>query len=322
MLMKKFSKSETEVSNLGYGCWGIGKTFWIGADDDESKRALHTAIDNGINLFDSALVYGNGHSEQLVGEVEKESGKELFITSKIPSKKYEWPAKDESTLEESFPKEHIIECTEKSLKNLKRDYLDLQQFHVWNDKWADNDEWKEAVYQLKKDGKVRFFGISINDHQPENGIKAGETGLIDSFQVIFNIFDQKPAERLFPFCKENNISILARVPLDEGGLTGNITEDTQFPADDFRTHYFKNDRKKQVKERADKIWEEVKEETGSMVEAALRFIISFDAVTSVIPGMRTEKHLLSNIETINEGPLSNDLMERLKAHKWERNFYK
>lgn len=322
MLIKIFSKSETEVSNLGYGCWGIGKAFWIGADDNESKRALHAAIDNGVNLFDSALVYGDGHSEQLVGEVEKESGQSLFITSKIPSKKYEWPAKDESTLEESFPKEHIIECTEKSLINLKREYIDLQQFHVWNDKWTDNDEWKEAVYQLKKDGKVRFFGISINDHQPENGIKAGKTGLIDSFQVIFNIFDQKPADKLFPFCKENNISILARVPLDEGGLTGNITEGTHFHAGDFRASYFKDDRKKQIKERVDKIWQEVKEETNSMVEAALRFTISFEAVTSVIPGMRTKEHLLSNIETINKGPLSNDLIERLKAHKWNRNFYK
>ena len=322
MLIKIFSKSETEVSNLGYGCWGIGKAFWIGADDNESKRALHAAIDNGVNLFDSALVEGDGHSEQLVGEVEKESGQNLFITSKIPSKKYEWPAKDESTLEESFPKEHIIECTEKSLINLKREYIDLQQFHVWNDKWTDNDEWKEAVYQLKKDGKVRFFGISINDHQPENGIKAGKTGLIDSFQVIFNIFDQKPADKLFPFFKENNISILARVPLDEGGLTGNITEGTHFHAGDFRASYFKDDRKKQIKERVDKIWQEVKEETNSMVEAALRFTISFEAVTSVIPGMRTKEHLLSNIETINKGPLSNDLIERLKAHKWNRNFYK
>ncbi len=322
MLKKNFSKSETLVSNLGYGCWGIGKALWVGADDNESKKALHAAIENGVNLFDSALVYGDGHSEKLVGEVEKESGKELFITSKIPSKKYEWPAKDESILKESFPKEHIIECTEQSLRNLKRDYIDLQQFHVWNDKWADNDEWKEAVYQLKKDGKVRFFGISINDHQPENGIKAGETGLIDSFQVIFNIFDQKPSEKLFPFCRENNISILARVPLDEGGLTGNITTETQFQDGDFRARYFKGERKSQVRERVEKIWNDVKEETGSMVEAALRYIISFDAVTSVIPGMRTEKHLLANIEIINKGPLSKSILEKLKKHKWDRNFYK
>ena len=322
MLKKIFSKSETEVSNLGYGCWGIGKALWVGAEDNESKKALHSAIESGINLFDSALVYGEGHSEKLVGEAEKESGQSLFITSKIPSKKFEWPAKDKSALEESFPKDHIIECTEKSLKNLKRDYIDLQQFHVWNDNWANNDEWKEAIYKLKKDGKIRFFGISINDHQPENGIKAGETGLIDSFQVIFNIFDQKPTEKLFPFCKENNISILARVPLDEGGLTGNVTDETQFEEGDFRARYFRDDRKLLVHERVEKIWNDVQEETESMVEASLRYIISFDAVTSVIPGMRTEKHLLSNIDIINKGPLSQSLLEKLKAHKWDRNFYK
>ena len=322
MLNKKFSKYDTEVSLLGYGCWGIGKALWIGADDAESKKALHKAIEKGVNLFDSALVYGDGHSEKLVGEVEEEYGQKLFITSKIPSKKYEWPAKDESKLDESFPKDHIIKCTEQSLRNFKRDYIDLQQFHVWNDKWADNDEWKEAVYKLKKDGKVRYFGISINDHQPENGIETGKTGLIDCYQVIFNIFDQSPIDKLFPFCKENKISILARVPLDEGGLTGKITEETQFESGDFRARYFKDDRKKQVLERVEKILNEVKEETGSMVEAALRYVISFDAVTSVIPGMRTTEHLLSNVEIINKGPLSNELLEKLKEHKWQRNFYK
>ena len=156
MKYKKFSKSNKEVSLLGYGAWGIGKSMWGGADDEESKNSLRLAVEKGVNLFDSALVYGNGHSEKLIGEIEKEAGKQLFITSKIPSKKFEWPAADTSTLEESFPKEHIIRMTERSLRNLKRDYIDLQQFHVWNDKWADNDEWKEAVLKLKQDGKVRF----------------------------------------------------------------------------------------------------------------------------------------------------------------------
>ena len=198
MEYRYFAKSEIQISRLGYGTWGIGKTFWIGAEDNESRRALHKAVELGVNIFDSALVYGNGHSEKLIGEVEKESGKDLFITSKIPSKRFEWPAKDNSTLETSFPENHLVTCTEKSLRNLKRDYLDLQQFHVWNDKWADQDEWKESVRKLKEHGKVRFFGISINDHQAENGILAAESGLIDSFQVIFNIFDQSPIDKLLP----------------------------------------------------------------------------------------------------------------------------
>lgn len=321
MVYKNFAKTNSDVSLLGFGCWGIGKAMWIGAEDDESKKALHKAIELGINLFDTALVYGDGHSEQLVGEVEKESGECLFIASKIPSKKFEWPAKDSSGLTESFPKEHIIRSTEQSLKNLKRDYLDLQQFHVWNDKWADQDDWKEAIYKLKKEGKVRNFGISINDHQPWNGIETGKTGLIDCFQVIFNIFDQSPTDELFKFCKENKISILARVPLDEGGLTGNITAETTFPHTDWRNSYFKGDRKKEVSERVSKIWEDAKEETETMAEAALRYIISHNAVTSVIPGMRSEKNLLANIASINKGILSLGLLEKLIMHRWIRNFY-
>ncbi len=321
MEYKKFSKSDIEVSRLGYGAWGIGKSMWGGADDKESKKSLHLAIENGVNFFDSAYVYGNGHSEKLIGEVEKESGKKLFITSKIPSKKFEWPAADTSTLDESFPRDHIIRMTEHSLKNLKRDYLDLQQFHVWNDNWADNDEWKEAVLRLKQDGKVRFFGISVNDHQPENGIKAGKTGLIDSFQVIFNIFDQSPTDSLLPFCLKNGISVIARVPFDEGALTGAVKPDTIFPRGDFRNQYFAGDRKENVWNRVQAIRNDVKDETESLSEAALRFIISFEAVTTVIPGMRKSQNLLANVKSVEKGALSPEALQLLKNHRWIRNFY-
>ena len=321
MELKKFASSEVDVSRLGYGAWGIGKTMWIGAEDDESKKVLHRAIDEGVNFFDSALVYGMGHSEKLIGQVEKESGRELFITSKVPPKNFRWPANDSTKLKDAFPVDHIISNTEKSLKNLNRDYLDLQQFHVWSDTWADQDEWKEAIYRLKKDGKVRFFGISINDHQPENGILAGETGLIDAFQVIFNLFDQAPADKLLPFCAEKNISIIARVPFDEGALTGTVTPDTEFPPKDFRNNYFRGDRKQQVWDRVQEIQNVTADETDSLAEAALRYLISFDGVTTVIPGMRKEKNLLANVEAVNKGGLSEELMEELKQFRWIRNFY-
>lgn len=321
MIYKKFARSEEEVSLLGYGAWGIGKSMWIGAEDVESKKSLHLAVENGITLFDSALVYGNGHSEKLIGEVERECGKPIFITSKIPSKKFEWPADEYSTLTDSFPKEHIIKKTEQSLQNLKRDYLDLQQFHVWNDKWAGDDEWKEAIRILKEQGKIRYFGISINDHQPENGIEAGKTGLIDSYQVIFNIFDQSPTDTLLPFCEENNIAVIARVPFDEGGLTGKINPDTTFPKGDFRNRYFRDERKKEIWARVQNIDAIITGEVDSIAEAALRYIISFPAVTSVIPGMRNRNHLRLNIESVNKGPLSADLIEKLKSYRWIRNYY-
>jgi aryl-alcohol dehydrogenase-like predicted oxidoreductase len=322
MRYTNFSTSNIPVSILGYGTWGIGKTFWGGADDEESNRSLHLAVDNGVNFFDSAFVYGNGHSERLLGELEKSCGKELFITSKIPSKKMEWPASESSTLEESFPKEQIIRMTERSLRNMKREYIDLQQFHVWNDAWAKNDEWKEAVLKLKQDGKVRFFGISVNDHQAENGIEAAKTGLIDSFQVIFNIFDQSPTDKLLSFCSTNNISVIARVPFDEGSLTGIVKPDTIFPKGDFRNNYFVADRKKEVWERVQKIWQDVNDDVDSLAEAALRYIISFDSITTVIPGMRRSDNLLINLKSIEKGALSNAMLERLIKHRWMRNFYK
>jgi aryl-alcohol dehydrogenase-like predicted oxidoreductase len=321
MKYKTFGRSDEKVSLLGYGAWGIGKTMWIGAEDEESKKSLHRAIESGVTLFDSALVYGNGHSEKLIGEVEKASGKQLFITSKIPPKNFQWPARETTQLEEAFPSDHIVSSTERSLRNLNRDYIDLQQFHVWNDNWAEQDEWQKAVEKLKKEGKVRYFGISINDHQPENGIRAGRTGLIDCYQVIFNIFDQSPTDKLFDFCSENAISILARVPLDEGGLTGNITPDIEFPPRDWRNNYFRGDRKKQVADRVDAIWNDIRDAVESMPEAALRYVISFPAVTSVIPGMRTEKHLRSNVQYIGKGALSQEKLELLKKHRWVRNFY-
>ncbi len=321
MEKRRFARSDEMITLLGFGCWGIGKTMWIGADDKESKKTLHKAIDEGINFFDTALVYGTGHSELLVGEVEKEAGKKVFIASKVPPKNMEWPASDNIPLSEAFPRDYIIKRTEQSLKNLNRDHIDLMQFHVWNDKWSQQDDWKEAIIKLKKEGKVRFWGISINDHQPENGIQAGKTGLIDSYQVIFNIFDQKPIERLFPFAKKNNISIIARVPFDEGALTGNVGPNTDFPVGDFRNNYFQGNRKIEVKLRVDSIMNDVKNEVQSMAEAALRYIISFDAVTSVIPGMRKEKNLLANIASVNKGPLSAELLKELKTHKWNKNFY-
>ncbi|MHB2150098.1 aldo/keto reductase [Calditrichota bacterium LG25] len=321
MEYRQFDKSEQKVSRLGVGTWGMGKTMWIGADDKESKRVLHKAIDQGINFFDSALVYGMGHSEKLLGEVEKEAAAELFITTKIPPKNFRWPAKDSYKLEDCFPADHIIQITERSLRNLNRDYIDLQQFHVWSDAWAERDEWKEAVLRLKKEGKVRFFGISMNDHEPTNGIKAAESGLIDAFQVIFNLFDQSPADELFPYCLKNNISIIARVPFDEGALTGNVRPETVFPKKDFRNRYFRDDRKEQVWQRVQEIMKDVADTTESLAEAALRFVISFDAVTTVIPGVRKMEHLLSNIRAVEKGALPEDLINTLARHRWIRNFY-
>lgn len=317
MNYRTLGRTGMRVSEVGYGAWGIGGVQWTGGDDDEAKRALNLAIDRGLNFIDTALAYGRGHSERLVGEVARARSEQVFIATKIPPKNLQWPAQA-VPLEEVFPANYIVECTEKSLRNLGVDTIDLQQFHVWHDDWVQRTEWIEAITKLREQGKIRHIGISINDYQPANVIKALRTGQIDAVQVIYNIFEQAPNGELYPVCQELNIGVLARVPFDEGGLTGAITPDTVFPEDDFRSWFFRGDRKQKVFDRVEKLKALLSAEATSLPELALRFTLSHPAVSTVIPGMRSTKHVESNIACSDGRKLSADLLERLKAFAWDR----
>ena len=310
-----------KVSEIGYGAWGIGGQMWQGSEDHESLRALHHAIDLGLNFIDSALVYGDGHSENLIGNVIRERKERLYVTSKVPPKNLQWPAVPGTTLREVFPFDHIIKCTEMSLKNLGVDTIDVQQFHVWDDAWAAEAEWQDAIAKLKEQGKILFFGMSLNNHEPDNALKVAATGLVDSFQVIYNIYDQTPENNLFPLCREHNIGIIVRVPLDEGGLSGNITAETMFPKGDFRNSYFRNDRKKQVFEHADTLKKLLGKEAATLPELALRFCLHHSAVSTVIPGMRSVKNVEANCLLSDGRKLSESLIAELRNHTWERDFY-
>ncbi|HMV47521.1 MAG TPA: aldo/keto reductase [Blastocatellia bacterium] len=317
MNYRTLGRTGIEVSEVGYGAWGIGGVQWTGGDDDEARRSLNLAIDQGLNFIDTALAYGRGHSERLVGEVARARSEQITIATKIPPKNQTWPARP-VPLAEVFPADHIIECTETSLRNLGVETIDLQQLHVWHDDWADQPEWIEALLKLREQGKVRYFGISINDYQPANVIKALRTGHIDAVQVIYNIFEQAPQDELYPVCQELNIGVLARVPFDEGGLTGAIKPDTVFPQDDFRSWFFRGDRKQKVFDRVEQLKTLLGEEAATLPELALRFTLSHDAVSTVIPGMRSTKHVTANIACSDGGKLSPELLERLKAFAWDR----
>lgn len=317
MNYRTLGRTGISVSEVGYGAWGIGGVQWTGGDDEEAKRALNLAIDRGLNLIDTALAYGKGHSERLVGEVARARTESIAIATKIPPKNLQWPAKS-VPLEDAFPADYIVECTEKSLRNLGVETIDLQQFHVWHDDWVERTEWIEAIAKLREQGKIRYVGISINDYQPANVIKALRTGQIDAVQVIYNIFEQAPNDELYPVCQELNIGVLARVPFDEGGLTGAITPETVFPADDFRSWFFRGDRKQKVFDRVEKLKGLLGAEAASLPELALRFTLSHDAVSTVIPGMRSTRHVESNIACSDGRKLSADLLERLKAFAWDR----
>jgi aryl-alcohol dehydrogenase-like predicted oxidoreductase len=321
MRYRRLGRTGIEVSEIGYGAWGIGGAQWGGADDDESIQALHRAIDLGLNFIDTALAYGEGRSERLVGQVVRERDETVHVATKVPPGNRIWPAEDGAALDDVFPAGYISECAEQSLRNLQMDTVDLLQLHVWNDDWADSDELLDEVAALRSSGKIRFFGISINDHQPSNGLRLVQSGAVDSVQVIYNVFDQSPEDELLPACREHDVGVIARVPLDEGGLTGRIDADTEFEGDDFRASYFRGDRKREVHERATAIATDLAIDESQLPEVALRFILSEPAVSTVIPGMRSLRNVERNIAASDAGPLSPDERERLRAHRWVRDFY-
>ena len=321
MRYRKLGRTGIEVSEIGYGAWGVGGKQWLGGSDTESLAALRRSIDLGLNFIDTALAYGDGHSERLVGRVVKECGRRIWIATKVPPKNQLWPARPGIGIEKVFPADYVIRKTEESLRNLGVESVDLQQLHVWNPEWTGGDEWRRAFEDLKHSGKARFFGVSINDHQPDSALDLIRTGLIDTVQVIYNVFDQSPERNLFPLCREHNIGVLARVPLDEGALTGTITEATKFETGEFRDWYFRGDRKKQVAERVSALKKDLEDVPGTLPEIALRFCLSSPAVSTVIPGMRRIKTVESSIPVSDLGPLDERVMSILRRHAWDKNFY-
>ena len=212
---------------------------WSGSNDQESLAALQLAVDLGCNFFDTAWAYGEGKSDMLLGEIiMRNKGKRIYAASKIPPKNQRWPASPTDKYQDVFPTDHVFQYAKKIREKLRTDTIDILQFHVWDDSWADDREFRETVQNLKRQGLIRYFGLSLNRWEPANGIKAIQSGLVDVVQVIYNIFDQSPEDELFPICQKLNIGVIARVPLDEGSLGGKITRETTFPEGDWRAGYF------------------------------------------------------------------------------------
>ena len=316
MKYRTFGRTGWRVSDIGYGMWGMGS--WSGSDDEESFAALQRAVDLGCNFFDTAFAYGSGRSENLLGQlVRNNPDKKLYTATKVPPKNMQWPAQPEYTLEDSYPPEHIEEFVHKSLENAGLESYDLVQLHTWNDEWTDNDGWSNKMDELKSQGLINAVGISINRWEPWNGVRAVRSGKIDAVQVIYNIFDQNPEDELFPACEEMNVAVIARVPFDEGTLTGTLTKDTTFPADDWRSHYFAPENLVPSVERTDAL-KPLIPEGSTMAEMALRFILSNKAVSTIIPGMRKLRNVEANIGASDLGQLPDDLMSELKKHRWVR----
>ena len=321
MINRTLGKTGLEISALGFGAWGIGGSMWIGAEDDESLAALRRAIELGVNFIDTAAGYGGGHSEELVGRAVREAAETVHVSTKIPPKNLRWPAPAGVPADDAFPADWVIAQTEGSLARLGLETIDVQQFHVWSDEWVGEGSWLDAIERLKRDGKIRAFGISINDHQPANAVKLVESGHVDTAQVIYNVFDQSPEDELFPAVEAANVGVIARVPFDEGSLTGRIRPETEFPDGDFRNRYFGGERRREVWERAQAVASDARVPVDELAEVALRFCITHPAVSTAIPGMRTVRNVERNTAAIERGPLSEDQVAALRPHRWVRSFY-
>jgi aryl-alcohol dehydrogenase-like predicted oxidoreductase len=316
MRYRTFGRLGWQVSEIGYGMWGMGG--WSGADDDRSRQALQRAVEVGCNFFDTAWAYGAGHSERLLGElVLANPAKRIYTATKIPPKNRQWPSRRGDQVANAFPPDHIREYTEKSLANLGLPSVDLIQFHVWEDAWADDEGWQRATADLKREGLVNGVGISINRWEPWNALRTIKTGSIDSVQVIYNIFDQAPEDDLFPACRAHNIAVIARVPFDEGTLTGTLTKESRWPEGDWRNSYFVPENLAPSVEHAEAL-KPVVPDGMTMAQMALRFVLSNPDVSTTIPGMRTVTRVEENIATSDAGPLSEDLLARLRPHRWDR----
>ena len=316
MKYRVMGRTGFEVSEIAHGLWGM--SGWTGSNDEESLAAIQLAVDQGCNFFDTAWAYGEGKSDGLLGEImSRNSGKRLYAASKIPPANDRWPARPEYKYHEVFSPEHVFKYADLIRKQLRVDTIDLLQFHVWDDSWTDEPDFRSTVEKLKRESWIRFFGLSINRWEPENGIKALRTGLVDVVQVIYNIFDQAPEDELFPVCKELNVGVIARVPLDEGSLGGKMTLETRFPAGDWRAGYFGPENLEKTVRRVDKL-KEIVPKGMTMPEMALRFILSHPVVSTTIAGMRKESHVRQNTATSDAGPLDKALLQELKKHRWDR----
>ena len=320
MHQRPLGRSGLNVTEIGYGAWGIGADMWKGAQDDHSLDALRRYVELGGNFIDTAMGYGSGHSERLVGQVVREHPGTLVAT-KISPKNMGWPAAPGTTADEAFPGEYITDMTRASLERLGLPTIDVQQLHVWNDAWLGQGDWQDAVAQLKCDGLIRAFGISINDHQPDNAVKAVEAGAVDSVQVIYNVFDQSPQDRLLDACREHGVGVIVRVALDEGSLTGTLTRDSTFPEGDWRNGYFGGDRLAQLQPRLRAIEQDLGIRTDQLAETSLRFVLSHPAVSTVIVGMRSVRNVDRNAALADGRGLPQDQVEQLYAHRWDRNWY-
>jgi aryl-alcohol dehydrogenase-like predicted oxidoreductase len=328
MRYRVFGKTGWKVSEIGFGGWQLGGEFGA-VDDADSVRTLLAAFDRGVNLVDTAQMYGKGRSEEVIGKALKQWKDEpIYIATKVQPVQWPRPDEDDPDMAGRYPRDHVRTNCENSLRRLGVEAIDLYQLHGWFPRGLEEDtEWYDALKELQQEGKIREFGVSIRDYRPENGVALAKSGRIASQQVVYNLFEQRPADELLPACREHGVAVLARVPFDEGALIGNWTEDTYetFGEKDVRRRYFRGERFMETYRQVEKMKQAIREYTGDrdvkLHEVALKFCLSNDTVSCVIPGMKNITEMDSNIRVSDEEKLDQGLLDVLKPFNWPRNYH-
>lgn len=323
MRQKKFGKTGLEVSEIGYGAWPLGGGAWGTQSDEESVKALHRALDMGVNFIDTAAGYGEGRSERVVGRVLRERGDtgRVIVTTKSPPAAGPWPPSPYCRWQDRYSETYLRQNVEERLRNLGTDTLDILLLHTWTRAWNRDPQPVETLRKLKKEGKIRFVGVSTPEHDQNSLVHLIREGLLDAVEVIYNIFDQEPAAELLPLSAEKGVGVIARMPFDESALTGKLTPTTKFEEGDFRNKYFMGDRLARTVREVEKVQATIEGSGYTLPQAALKFALAHPAVSLTIPGMRNVRQVEQNLAVTELPDMPESLQRKLRAHNWLRAFW-
>jgi aryl-alcohol dehydrogenase-like predicted oxidoreductase len=326
MQYRTFGRLNWKVSSIGFGAWAIGGS-WGAQSEDDSVKALHTALDLGCNFIDTAQVYGDGKSERIIAQTLQERkpahpNDRIYVATKIPpSPEGDWPPTPYDDIDVRFSTQYLTERLERSLRDLKTDCLDLVQLHTWTRAWNREPRALETLRKFQKQGKLLGIGISTPEHDQNSLIELMRNGWLDAVQVIYNIFDQEPQAEFFPAAKEHNVGVIVRVALDESALAGKLTPETKWSDDDFRRNYFAGDRLPRTVARVEKVRAALGSSESDLPTAALKFALKPAAVSTVIPGIRNPDQAKRNCAVADLPPMSDEMEKKLRPYNWRRGIW-
>ncbi len=316
MILRKLGRTGLNVSEIGFGGWAIGESWWGIQKEKDSIDALYKALDMGVNFIDTAQGYGEGKSERIIAQVLKERKEKIYVATKIPPAPGPWPPSPYCDMNYRYSESYIRKNIEDRLRNLDTDCIDVLQFHTWTRAWNKAPRPLDTLKKLQHEGKIRYIGISTPEQDQNSVIDLMRRGYLDTVQVIYNIFEQEPAAELLPTALEHHVGIIVRVVFDEGVLTGKYNKDSNFPEGDFRRNYFAGDRLERAVSRVEKIKQDIAGSGFTLPQAAVKFALAHPAVGTVITGIRNAAQAQANAAVSGLPGLPENILLKLRAHNW------